>query len=84
MRPDAWRAEPFYSAIKAWSQNAARDGTMLIVWVGARATVVYPDHDDELGPVRDDQVFIPVERMTSRGAVTEFELVGPDDPRAGR
>lgn len=82
VRPDAWRIEPFYGVLKQWSATAARQGGMVIVWTGDRATLVYPDYDTDLGVVRDDQVFVPVQRMTPRGFETHFDLVEPDDPRA--
>ena len=82
VRPDAWRMEPFYGVLKQWSLNAVRQKSFVIVWVGGNATLVYPDYDRDLGPVRDDQVFVPVVRITKRGPETEFDLVEPDDPRA--
>lgn len=82
VRPDAWRLEPFYSTLKAWARSARQDGGMVIVWVGPQATVVYPHHDREHGIVRDDQVFVAVERMTPTGPEYEYDLVEADDPRA--
>ncbi|MFN0219038.1 MAG: hypothetical protein ACKVP4_09520 [Hyphomicrobium sp.] len=82
VRPDAWRMAPFYGVFKQWSAKAARDGGMVIVWVGRSATLVYPDRDHDLGAVRDEQVFVPVQRMSASGLRTEFDLVEPDDPRA--
>ncbi|MGQ0457850.1 MAG: hypothetical protein ACT4OU_12410 [Hyphomicrobium sp.] len=82
VRPDAWRIAPFYGVLKQWSLTAVKRNGMVIVWTGDHATLVYPDEDRDLGVVRDDQVFVPVERMTPRGIETHFDLVEPDDPRA--
>lgn len=82
VRPEAWRMEPFYGVLKQWSLTAVRRNSMVIVWVGDHATLVYPDYDKDLGKVRDEQMFVPVERMTPRGPETHFDLVEPDDPRA--
>ena len=73
-RPDAWRGELFLKTIKRWAGNAQRQGGMVLVWVGARATIVLPGRDIELGDVREDQLIVPVERMTARGVEMTFEV----------
>jgi hypothetical protein len=73
-RPDAWKAEPYYKTIKQWSATAQRQGGMVLVWAGSRATIVLPDRDVDLGDVREDQLIVPVERMTPRGVEIGFEV----------
>lgn len=80
-RPDAWRKEPFISAIRGWAQSAARDGGYVIVWAGQRATIITGAKEKDLGQVRDDQVILPVEARTASGLERGFIVVEPDDPR---
>lgn len=77
-RADAWRKEPYYSAIKGWATATARDGGYVIVWAGRHASIVMSDREKPLGEVRDDQVIIPLE---TAGAVRDYIVVEPDDPR---
>ncbi len=80
-RPDAWRVEPYYSAIKRWSAEAEAGGGSLVIWAGHHVTVVTPVLERELGSPRDDQYILPVIRQTPRGPVRDFILVEADDPR---
>lgn len=73
-RPDAWRKEPFYKTIKLWSRRALSEKSMVVVWSGNNATIVFPDRDKDMGPVRDDQFFVPVLRTTPRGQQLDFEV----------
>lgn len=81
-RADAWKVEPYYSAIKDWARNAARQGGLVIVWAGPQATLVLPDRDKPLGTVRDDQFIVTEEKRTAHGIEIDFIVVEPDDPRA--
>jgi len=80
-RPDAWRIEPFYSTIKGWAATVEAQGGTLVVWTGRNVTVVSPQHDWELGELRDEQFILPVERMTPGGVVRGYIAVEADDPR---
>jgi hypothetical protein len=73
-RPDAWRVEPYYKTIKQWAVTAERQGSMVLVWAGTRATIVLPTRDIDLGEVREDQLIVPVERSTPRGVEIGFEV----------
>ena len=53
-RPDAWRAEPYYSGIKAWAQNGAGMAIQVAVSVGKRLFAILPDEDADLGIVSDE------------------------------
>ena len=80
-RPNAWRVAPFYATIKQWSQRAFAERRLLIVWSAQHAIVVLPDRDCDLGIVRDDQFIVPVQRMTARGPIVDFEVANADDLR---
>ena len=51
--PDAWRRKPYYENLKRWAAEANADKTHLIVMVGEKATVIQPDREIPLGPVRE-------------------------------
>ena len=83
-RPDAWKAEPYYSTIKQWARNAAPHGGQVIVWAGPNATLVLLDRDKPLGAVRDDQFIVADDKRTARGVEADFIVVNSDDPRVRR
>lgn len=83
-RPDGWRVEPFYSAIKQWARAAATEGGSVLVWSGPEATLVLPTREKSLGKVRDDQYLLAVERIGSRGPEIDYEVVESTDPRVKR
>lgn len=80
-RPEAWLEAPYIDIIRQWSRSAIRDGSMVIVWTGQKATVVFPDRIKDLGHVRDDQWIIAVDQPSPSGLVRDFIVVEPDDPR---
>jgi hypothetical protein len=80
-RPDAWREAPYYDTLKHWSKSAIRQGSMVIVWTGQHATIVFPDRDKDLGHVRDDQWIVAVDHPGPLGPIRDFEVVEADDPR---
>jgi hypothetical protein len=55
--PAAWRQEPYYSRLKAMSQRAY-DGFELVVCIGDRRIVIFPDQEADLGAVRPDQKIV--------------------------
>lgn len=44
-RPDAWRAEPYYSQIKAWSRRVHEKRGFVAVDAGGSMIVVFPEED---------------------------------------
>jgi len=50
--PDAWRQEPFYGQIKAWSHRRQPPHRMVIVRSRDRLAVVFPEGEVDLGPER--------------------------------
>lgn len=80
-RPGAWREKPFYSAIKHWSAEAARHMHQVVVMIGKRAIVVFPDSEVDLGEIADDERIITSERRTLSGVQLEAHKLKADDPR---
>ncbi len=56
--PGAWRREPFYGQIKAWSTRREPPHRIFIVRAGGRAAVVFPEGEVDLGP---EQVDTPIQ-----------------------
>lgn len=52
--PQAWRKEPYYSSIKAWSRRDRPGACEVIVKVGPRATMIFPEKDIDLGILRPE------------------------------
>ena len=50
--PNAWRKEPFYSEIKQWSRIAWGGKGRVVVYVGDRAWVIFPEEDLSVGKVQ--------------------------------
>jgi hypothetical protein len=81
-RPDAWRKEPYYSAIRRWGQNSARDRSQVIVWQGDLTVAVLPDREKVLGAVRPDQMILTSRREGPAGPAIDVFAVEPDHPMA--
>jgi len=79
--PMAWRKEPYYSRIKAMSARA-RDGYELLVSIGDRRIVVFPDQEADLGVVNPEHKIISGYAKRD-GQDVAFAIVGSDlDPAA--
>ena len=50
--PDAWKREPFYSQIKAWSRRPARPYEVVMVRTNGRLAIVFPDGEIDIGPAQ--------------------------------
>lgn len=57
-RPAAWRAAAYYPGIKAWSAQVRDRTGCVLVYVGERCTVVFPEEDLEIGPVSDEDELV--------------------------
>jgi hypothetical protein len=79
-RPDAWRREPYYGQFKTWAQKAIRERGQVVVMVGRRAIMIFPDRDVDLGEVADDEVILTGEHSTPSGNRLEAYKVKRDDP----
>lgn len=50
-RPDAWRAEPYLSQIRAWSRMTHEATGCLLVHAGPETWVIFPEEDMRLGDI---------------------------------
>jgi len=81
-RPDAWRKEPYYSKLKQWARTAARNRNLVVVTIGWRMIVVFPDRDVDLGMMSEDEHVITRQQATPNGVRWEAFKARKDDPRA--
>ena len=77
----SWRAEPYYSGIKAMALSILRGGGHLIVWQGADGIGVLPDRDVFLGPPKGNQVIVAGRRTTSSAEEYDIFALDANDPR---
>lgn len=56
-RPDAWRKEPYYSALKRAAKGAVESNQTIIVMVGARRWLMLPEDDVAIPPEHFDSDF---------------------------
>ena len=54
--PSAWRDEPYYSQLKAFSAAAIQASNQVVVFVGRRAIVILPHTDVDLGEIAEDEL----------------------------
>ncbi len=52
-QPGAWRRKPFHDKLKSWARLAEKRDALVLVRVGARALVIFPDGEVELGAMRE-------------------------------
>lgn len=69
-RPDAWRKEPYFSAIRHWSTQGE-----VHVMVGKITHVVFPDHIDNVGEITDDHQILILETSTAQGVHRRAERI---------
>lgn len=81
-RPDAWRRQPFYGQLKAWSRAAVEYKGQIVVKVAGRCFVILPDEDVELGHVGDDEVIVSTYTPTPSGVDIKAMKLPRSDPRA--
>ena len=48
-RPDAWKREPYHAMLREFARRLYPRGNQIIVKIGARAVVVLPDRDVDMG-----------------------------------
>ena len=80
-RPSAWRDEPFYSEIKQWSNLGSIEMHQIVVTIGRRTIVIFPDRDVDLGQVADDDRILVGETWSESGPRLEALKLKADDPR---
>jgi len=81
---EAWRQEPYYSELRAWSENAIPNGGSIMVYLPERTIVILPHKHVDLGPLDDDAQIVYVRRWTADGLMPDVELLSPEDPRFER
>jgi hypothetical protein len=79
-RPDAWKAEPYYSQLKKWTMETVSESKQVVVYIGRRAIVILPNKDVDLGDVAEDELIV------TTGQLGQFDAIKlkPSDPRAAR
>lgn len=75
--PTAWRREPYYSRIKAMSARA-HDGYELLVSIGDRRIVVFPDQEADLGIINPEHKIISGYATKDGGEKVAFAIVASD------
>lgn len=73
--PFAWRAEPFYGLIKRMARASLEIGQQFVVYSRNNLTVVLPNKDVELGPVKPGDRVKIVEIKGARGHDWDVSLV---------
>lgn len=64
-KPNAWRQEPFFSEIHRWARNAPATGQQIVVCVGRREILIFPEEDIDAGELPEGE-----------GAVQAYETTG--------
>lgn len=83
-RPNAWRDEPFFSALQAAALQSVPIHHQVVVYIGKRTIVILPDREVDLGIVADDEIIVTGERRTPSGMELDAFKMKKDDPRAVR
>ncbi|MFO1013204.1 MAG: YkgJ family cysteine cluster protein [Caulobacteraceae bacterium] len=77
-KPLAWKTEPYYSRLKAMSQRAL-DGYELLISIGWRRIIVFPDQEVDLGVINPEHKIISG-YSTKDGQRVPFAMVLSDLP----
>jgi hypothetical protein len=70
-RPHAWRDEPYYSQLKAFSAAAMQASNQVVVFIGRRAIVILPHDDVDLGEIADDELIATFQGFDGRPAAAK-------------
>jgi hypothetical protein len=80
--PNAWRAEPYHSQIRSIAVRATGTGYTVFVQIGRRVIAVFPDRDEDLGVVEEDERVAIREEATGPGASRRVAVkLKANDPR---
>ena len=69
--PLAWRKEPYYSQLHKWAKANLKDGRHVLVFVNDVATLIMPDQDLLLGPMKQTDGFTVRRTFGANGLVYE-------------
>jgi hypothetical protein len=85
-RPDAWKQAPYYSQLKDWARwaIAKSNDVIVLVGVGARQYVVFPDRDVDLGVIAEGDTIVTSQRMTPAGIQWEVKVSRKEAPQPAR
>ena len=72
-QPRAWMQPPFYAKLKHWARLAEASDRLVMVRIGSRALVVFPDRDVDIGAMQNGDRIV-TER---RGALREARRAAP-------
>ena len=53
-RPDAWRKPAYHAQLREWARINNAQGKQIVVCVGNRYIVIFPDHEEAIGNVSED------------------------------
>jgi hypothetical protein len=67
--PSAWRKQPYYDQLRQWAQKNLQKGIYVIVFVNDMATLIMPNQDLPLGPMKPTDS-ISLRKNVAQGAVT--------------
>jgi hypothetical protein len=78
--PSAWRRQPYYDHLREWAKKNLQKGMLVIVFVNDLATLIMPDQDLPLGPLK------PTDRISVRQSPgpggTTYDVTITADPVA--
>jgi hypothetical protein len=55
--PSAWQKQPYHNDLRLWARNNLQRGVHVIVFVNDEATLIMPDQDVPLGPMKPTDGF---------------------------
>ncbi|MFZ4540892.1 MAG: hypothetical protein ACOYNL_03645 [Rickettsiales bacterium] len=74
-RPDAWRNSPYIENLRGWARGGNQTGSQVIVAIAQRFIVIFPDREQDLGTVSDDETVTFTITQTIIGPRTEAQKV---------
>lgn len=68
VRPEAWRAEPYYSTLLGWAMEGQTVGAPVVIFIENRVIVLKPGGELDLGIIAPDEVLV----ADNRGNITKI------------
>jgi hypothetical protein len=79
-RPNAWRAEPYFSTLKDFAVLFAETEVQVCVYIGRRVFVVLPDKEVDLGIVAEGELILTRRTRTPHGMLLDAFKVAKNQP----
>jgi hypothetical protein len=76
--PQAWRREPYHSQLRRWAADNLSKGVHVLVFVNDVATLIMPNQDLPLGPMKPTDGFAVRQKMGPSGL--EYEVTRESRP----